>query len=110
MRLGFVVLFLISLSGNSWAKTYTTFGVGNESCATWLSNPVFENQGVIWLVGFWSGLNNQMAYEGTGGDTGISTDGLGIVGEVKKACKEHPSETLAITVRNVFDNFLKAGK
>ena len=110
MRLGFVVLFLISLSGNSWATANQIFGAGNWSCATWLSTPAYENQGRIWLFGFCTGLNNQMASEGTSGETGKSTDGLGIVGEVKKACKEHPSDALVDAVRNVFDNFLKAGK
>ncbi len=51
-----------------------------------------------------------MAYEEKEGDTGISTDGQGLVAEVKKACMNQPSELLIDTTRKVFDNFLKAGK
>lgn len=79
------------------------YGSGaTKSCALWLSTPAHEREGFAWIVGFWSGLN--FAYANANADlradVGRSTDGWGIVGEVKQLCMKNPSSTpLAETLK-----------
>lgn len=70
------------------------FGAGaTKSCAWWFTSPATEAEGFAWVVGFWSGLNFGQSNPDAPADVGKSTDGWGIVGEVKKLCRENPSST-----------------
>src|SRR5260370_42454217 len=79
--------------GGAAAKACRTvaFGIGNSSCANWLSTPSNRNEGGIWIMGYWSGRNDENALNH---DVGGETDAQGILAEVRKICEERPSITL----------------
>lgn len=110
MRSVSVAVALMLFTVTASAKPFTMFGVGSQSCASWLATPASEFQGTAWIVGFWSGANYAMASNDTGGQTGDSTDGLGLIGEVKRLCQQHPSESLVKTTINVFQEFAEKRK
>ena len=83
-----IVCVGIPLKAYSQGVTMTTFGVGNSSCATWLSTPIKEYEGKAWIYGAWSGMNFKNQSNHVVGD---STDAEGIVGEVKAMCFKEPS-------------------
>jgi hypothetical protein len=35
----------------------TLFGIGGRTCGNWLSSPTTEQEGGIWIVGYWSALD-----------------------------------------------------
>ena len=72
-------------------------GDGAQSCATWLGDAASENNGRAWIAGFWSGLNFTPGQE----LVGQSTDGEGIIGEVKLMCQQNPSMRLFFAVRSI---------
>jgi hypothetical protein len=67
-------------------------GIGNRSCADWLSNYVNENFDASWIAGYWTGAN---AVNPDDHKVGHTVDAEGFLGEVKKYCKNNPSELLA---------------
>jgi hypothetical protein len=77
----------IASAATSSADAATTFGIGTASCACWQSTEQNINQGDIWILGFWSGLNMDSPAHG---DVGSTTDVYGIIGEVKKWCDTAP--------------------
>jgi hypothetical protein len=82
-------------------------GLGRASCATWLADKASENEGMAWILGFWTGAN---ALDPAGGTVGKSTDNLGIIAEVKRRCLEAPSEALVGVVSPMFVQFRDAGR
>ena len=70
---------------------------GTQSCATWLANEPNKQTGSHWILGYWTGLNSAL-----GSATGHTTDTLGIIGEVEKACEEAPSESVIMAVSSVY--------
>ena len=57
------------------------FGLGEESCGVWTP---FTNSDVhAWILGYWSGLN---AASPSNSEVGRSTDGAGIIAQVRKDC------------------------
>ena len=103
--IGMVCIFA-SLAAPARADTATVFGHGLSSCATWLSTKQFENEGSVWVLGAWSGLN----MGGPKRDIGRTTDGRGMVAAVKAQCQRDLSVSLASAVSSVFADFLKAGR
>ena len=87
-----------------------SFGLGNVSCATWLSTPTNRIRGEQWVFGFWSGLNQASAFEGGDGAVGKSTDQPGIAGEVRKLCEEMPSKRLQDAAGTIFYRFKDSGR
>ena len=67
-------------------------GIGNRSCADWLSNHVNENFDASWIAGYWTGAN---AVNPDDHKVGHTVDAEGFIGEVKNYCKRNPSELLA---------------
>ena len=65
------------------------------SCASWLQNAETESVGEVWITGFWSGMN---AASPDNNSVGMKTNRKGILGEVKKYCKDHPSNILGVAV------------
>lgn len=95
LSVGVAVLTAI-VGGSSCANaqrttTHLLFGIGTVSCSAWLSNHSDEEEGKVWILGFWSGMNT-MSLDNR--QVGVLTDGPGVVGEVKKACAARPSSTL----------------
>ena len=70
-------------------------GIGGMSCAHWRSTKEHLTEGVIWIYGFWTGLNYVAA---ASEQPQSSTDTTSIVAEVKKACAQAPSQALATAV------------
>jgi hypothetical protein len=83
------------------------FGQGISSCASWLSDPVFERDGHQWILGFWMGLNVSNA---SNKDVGSHSDAQAIWGEVKRICTEEPSTQLAEAAQRVYRRFQQDGK
>ena len=80
------------------------------SCATWLASSASEAEGSAWLLGFWTGTNYGAALAGQGGQIGVSTDALGIIGEVKRRCLNNPANTLMHEAVGLYLEFERAGK
>lgn len=66
-------------------------GAGIYSCGSWLSTPARVQEGEVWIMGYWSGLNRANPQ---GRTVGRSTDADGLIGEVRKVCEEQPSMKL----------------
>jgi hypothetical protein len=74
-------------------------GIGSMSCAYWRSTKEHLSEGIVWVSGFWTGLN----YVAAASEQAQSgTDTVEIVAEVKKRCAEAPSQTLASAVWNTY--------
>ena len=112
MRNAFTMFTLVFLTTQCEAETFKvdTMGLGAVSCAGWLSTPASEIQGRSWILGFWAGSNWVALTYGAKENVGHSTDGPGIIGEVKKRCLNSPSENLEGVIIDVFNDFMKAGK
>ena len=80
---------------------------GGTSCATWLSHKDQEIAGGQWVLGLWTGLNVNNPRNGM---VGRSTDGAGIVAEVKLACQQAPSETLIATTLKTYHRLETEGR
>lgn len=108
MRTGLIATSLAFLTPTAVAQDnnqYLAFGVAKESCATWLASRSSEFVGTDWIMGFWTGANFISAATNKGGETGDSTDGNGIVAEIKKLCAARPSDTIVNTAITVFLRF-----
>jgi hypothetical protein len=67
-------------------------GIGNKTCAHWLSSPVHKSEGAVWIYGFWSGLNYVAAASEQDQSRATSTE---MIAAVETACKREPSRILA---------------
>jgi hypothetical protein len=67
-------------------------GIGNKTCAHWLSSPVHKSEGAVWIYGFWSGLNYVAAASEQDQSRATSTEMIAVV---ETACKSQPSRILA---------------
>jgi hypothetical protein len=87
------------------------FGAGSsESCAAWLSSPAKESEGFAWIMGFWTGMNDAALLASQNPGVGHSTDGWGIVGEIKKLCTREPSAILWAASARVYQEFKRDGR
>ena len=77
-------------------------GVGQRSCAFWLSNHTTTYEGGLWIYGFWSALNMS---SGSNPMVGSTSDGEAILGEIKKVCEADPALPLPIAVSRVYYAF-----
>ncbi len=81
------IFLLLCFQGGSSARGQLTnvFGIGRKSCATWNS----ENNAQVqaWALGYWTGLHVMNPKDHT---VGSSTDGEGIIEEVRLVCQAHP--------------------
>jgi hypothetical protein len=79
-------------------------GIGSMSCAHWRATKEHLAEGIVWIYGFWTGLNYVAA---ASEQPQSGTDTAEIVAEVKKRCAEAPSQTLASAVWNTYLEFGK---
>ena len=70
-------------------------GIGSMSCAHWRSTQAHLLEGIVWIYGFWTGLNYVAA---ASGQTQPRISVSSIVAEVEKACARKTSQTLASAV------------
>jgi hypothetical protein len=82
------------------------FGIGQMSCAYWLSLPTREHEGEDWILGYWSAVN---AVNTANHLVGSHSDAEAIFGEIKKICGAEPSTKLASAVARVYDQFQNDG-
>lgn len=106
MRFWLSFLVAVVSSSNS-AHATTVLGVGNYSCATWLSaSKGDELQTINWIGGYWSGAN---AMNNVDHNVGYNTDANGIIGEIKLYCSYHPSSTILGASIAVYDRMARIG-
>ena len=98
-------LLLLAMVQPSLADDVWSFGMGKDSCATWLTSTQSVNQGTIWILGAWTGMN----LANRNGLVGKGTDGPGIVAAVRRRCQNDLSALLVVTVNDVYMQFEKAG-
>ncbi|MEO9168388.1 MAG: hypothetical protein ABI230_08295 [Aestuariivirga sp.] len=112
MRSVLTLIILVLLGPQCKAETLNIYmvGMGQGSCAKWLSTPALEIQGNDWILGFWTGSNLGTSSSGGSGITGHTTDAYGIIGEVKKRCINSPSQLLGGVAAGVFNEFAKANR
>ena len=67
-------------------------GIGSMSCAHWRSTQAHLLEGIVWIYGFWTGLNYVAA---ASDQTQAKTDAAAIVNEVERTCAHRTSQTLA---------------
>jgi hypothetical protein len=81
-------------------------GVGKDSCAkAWAATEEAEYASFAWVMGFWTGMNTAR-----GTTVGRTSDGWGIVGEVKKISRDQPSTTLYQASFDVFSRLQSEGR
>ena len=81
---------------NDKPKQVVVFGVGHYSCErAWETE--FKFSAFSWVMGYFSGRN-----VGDQTKVGGTTDGDGVVAEVRKVCDAKPSLTLATATERVF--------
>ncbi len=90
-----ILVWLVAPSAGRAANTWV-YGIGTETCAQWTA----DRDGVVasFVSGYFAGANATNADAGRNGLVGMKTDGAGIVGEVRLACRDHPAETIAVAV------------
>lgn len=74
----------------------TIFGAGYNSCAKAMM-PDHYQASFIWVMGLFSGMNME-----AGANVGMSTDGDGIMGEVKMICAREPSLPLWRVAQSIY--------
>ena len=67
-------------------------GIGAMSCAHWRSTQERRLEGMIWIYGFWTGINYVAA---ASDQIQAKIDAAAIVNEVEKTCARQTSQTLA---------------
>jgi hypothetical protein len=80
----------------------TTAGFGRSSCASWKED---EAAGTNWLLGYWTGRNIEGLRK-----VGTSTDGNGIIEEVRLICNAQPSLRLMDATTQVYQRFMSEGR
>ena len=79
-------------------------GIGGMSCAHWRSTKEHLSEGIVWIYGFWTGLN----YAAAASEQAQSeTNTAAIIAEVKKTCAQLPSQPLASAVWTTYLGFNK---
>jgi redox-regulated HSP33 family molecular chaperone len=77
-------------------------GIGGMSCAHWLSTRSRRAEGIVWIYGFWTGLN-YVAAASEQAQSKVETGA--IVAEVEKTCTGQPSQVLASAVWATYLDF-----
>jgi hypothetical protein len=97
----FAMAILLALESQdaSAQSAYHSVGIGNRSCAFWLSDPRRENEGIAYLYGVWTALNMVNPRNGFVGST---TDNEGKIAEVKRVCLGKPSMAFVEAIAEVY--------
>ncbi len=92
-------------------ETVMTFG-GNVPCQTWLGSgpsPVFD-QGLVCLLGFWSGMNVAGALQHQAYKVGETMDSRDISHAVQLTCREEPGRILSVAAGLAYTRARSAGR
>src|ERR1700758_4149825 len=76
-------------------------GIGAMTCAHWRSTATTRGEGIVWIFGFWSGLNyvaaaSEQDHTNLNAKTGTA--------EVARICAPDPSQILAIATWSAYVN------
>jgi trans-2-enoyl-CoA reductase len=93
--------------GDASIRNVLTFGMGQQSCASWPETATSERDGENWVMGYWSGLNR---FSSRNGLVGVRAGGEDIIAEVKKVCADHPSTNLNDATLVVYSAMEAAGR
>jgi hypothetical protein len=107
MLIGFMMAAALATAKSDQVVSLTVYGMGNESCAHWLSDSTFQRDGESWFMGLWSGLN---IFNKVNHNVGSNTDGDGRLGEMKKFCEAHPSTKFMDAAEAVYNKMFREGK
>ena len=104
MRIVGVVVLIALVSGAAYARaaqapadTFTVYGAGAASCATWtqrLSDKALHPGDLQWVLGFASAA-------GVFAGVQLKVDANAIDPLITKYCQEHPSETITTAAANM---------
>ena len=83
------------------------YGPGSISCATYLQDRGLRINADGWILGFWTGMNEESQ---TNHQVGQSTDPRGIVAQVATVCRVQPVVPLYKTVRDLYKQMRDDGK
>jgi hypothetical protein len=67
-------------------------GIGSRTCSYWLSGQEHKSEGMVWIYGFWSGLNYVAA---ASQQDQSKASGAAMIAAVEAACRREPSRILA---------------
>jgi hypothetical protein len=87
---------LCSISNAEEAQvTVQMKGIGSLTCAHWRSTRATRTEGVIWILGFWTGLNYVAA---ASEQAQPNPSEAAVIAGVEKVCAENPAQILASAV------------
>jgi NAD(P)-dependent dehydrogenase (short-subunit alcohol dehydrogenase family) len=97
----FVIALLLAIKSQdaSAQSAYHAVGIGNRSCAFWVSDPGRENEGVAYLYGVWTALN---MVNPRNRFVGSKTDNEGKIAAVKQVCLGKPSMAFVDAVAEAY--------
>ena len=84
----------------------TIYGPGTVSCATYLQDRSLRINADGWILGFWTGMNEE---DDTTHQVGKTTDARGIVAQVAQICRAQPVQPLYKTVRDIYKQMKSDG-
>jgi len=88
-----LVILLLSTAAAAGSETKVNLaGIGSRTCAFWFSSPNHRSEGVVWIYGFWSGLN-YVAAASEQNQSKATSDAM--ISAVEQTCRNHPSRVLA---------------
>ena len=77
-------------------------GIGALTCAHWRSTPATRAEGIVWILGFWSGLNYVAAASEQVQPKAAEKQ---VIAEVARICAADPSQVLASVTWAVYVDF-----
>jgi hypothetical protein len=94
-----------SASAQASSPSDAILGIGSLSCANWLSSPASEHDGQMWILGYWSAVNDLNGFH-----LGHDVDATAIWAQTKKICMDKPSTIMAAAVAGAYFQFQHSGK
>jgi hypothetical protein len=82
-------------------------GIGAMSCAHWRSTAATRGEGIVWIFGFWSGLNYVAA---ASEQDHPSLSEKQVIAEVSRICATDPTQILASATWSAYVNSNSAKK
>src|ERR1700722_6723844 len=76
-------------------------GIGAMTCAHWRSTAVTRGEGIVWIFGFWSGLNYVVA---ASEQDHPALNEKQVIAEVARICATDPSQILASAAWSAYVN------
>lgn len=98
-------MIAITLSAALVFAPQNSLTFGDATCGTWVANPAANNEIRAYVMGLWSGRNTGLMLE-----VGHSTNGDGVVEEVRLVCRATPSLHIVTATIQVYERFRREGR